>query len=351
MSYEIPIVGPHQIPGFNGIGVINLEDYYTVEIPVMEGYQFEYISSLDLSVVDEYDPIWLNDAIREVGNTEERIEDFEVRFEVSGFKTKYTPPQTTTDGRPIDGRGRVIAAKRRGEKYIPILVYSQIDKSETCRLSNALIRNLEHDPSTKATRKDVVAAGVGLIKLGELKCEEADVRHWLMNRLHIQNYFNAGNITIIVNDIIKLGNAGASVVRVQDRKAHEHWIQKNLGIKVDNKKTWLFSVDNPTYTYRALCEAVLDSIINDKDPAQIILYTNLSVPQDARDRLKKFVADLEKLINAAYKMVAKDIFAGNNQMISAFKCNKKPYVILGARAQFIGEHDLDAKTLVPIENY
>jgi len=351
MSYEIAIVGPHQITGFNGTGVINLEDYYTVEIPKMEGYQFEYISSLDLSVVDEYDEIWLNDAIREVGNTEDRIEDFMVRFEVAGFKTKYTPPQTTTDGRPIDGRGRVIAAKRRGEKYIPILVYSQIDKSETCRLSNALIRNMEHDPSTKATRKDVVAAGVGLIKLGELQCEEADVRHWLMLRLHIDKYFNSANITKIVTDIIKLGNAGASVVRVQERKAHEHWIEKNLGIKVDNKKTWLFSVDNPTYTYRALCEAVLDSITNDKDPAQIILYTNLSVPQDARDHLKKFVNDLDKLINSTYKMVAKDIFADNNQMISAFKCNKKPYVILGARAQFIGEHDLDAKSLISIENY
>ena len=351
MSYEIPIVGPHQIPGFNGTGLIDLVDYYNVEIPEMEGYQFEYISALDLSTVDEYDTIWLNDAIREVGNTEERIEDFVVRFEVAGFKTKHTPPQITTDMKPIDGSGRVIAAKRRGEKCIPILVYSQIDKSETCRLSNALIRSLEHDPSTKATRKDVVAAGVGLINLGELRCDEADIRHWLMNRLHIQNYFNAGNITIIVNDIIKLGTAGASVVRVQDRKAHEYWVEKNLGIKVDNKKTWLFSVDNPTYTYRALCEAVLDSVLNDKDPAQIILYTNLTIPEDARQRLKKFVTDLEKFVNASYKMVAKDVFAGNNQMISAFKCNKKPYVILGARAQFIGEHDIDSNSLVPIENY
>ena len=57
MSYEIAIVGPHQITGFNGTGVINLEDYYAVEIPKMEGYQFEYISSLDLSVVDECDDI------------------------------------------------------------------------------------------------------------------------------------------------------------------------------------------------------------------------------------------------------------------------------------------------------
>jgi hypothetical protein len=351
MSYEIPIVGPHQIPGFNGTGVINLEDYYTVEIPEMEGYQFEYISSLDLSTVDEYEEIWLNDHIRDEGNTEERIENFVVTFEVGGFKTKHTPPQIITDGKPIDGRGRVIAAKRRGEKYIPVLVYSRIDKSELCRLANALIRNLEHDPASKATRKDVIATCLGAINSGELECEETDVRSFLMNRVRVHRYFNAGNITIIVNEVIKLGKAGASVVRVQDRKAHEHWIDKNLGIKVDNKKTWLFSVDQPTYTYRALCEAVLDSVINDKDPAQIILYTNLTIPQDARERLKKFVTDLDKFVNASYKMVAKDIFADNHQMISAFKCNNKPYVILGARAQFIGEHDLNAKSLVPIENY
>ena len=351
MSYEIPIVGPRQIPGFNGIGAINLEEFNSVDIPEMEGYQFEYISSLDLSIVDEYDTVWLNDAIREEGNTEERIEDFMNRFEVGGFKTKYTPPQMTTDNRPIDGRGRIIAAKRRGEKYIPILVYSQIDKTETCRLSNALIRNLEHDPAYRATRESCIVAGLRLIKLGELRCEETDVRSWLMHRLHIEKYFNAGNITKIVNAIIDRGSLGSAVVRVQDRKAHENWVEKNLSIKVDNKKTWLFSIDNPTYAYRCFCEAILDSIINDKDPAQIILYTNLHIPEKARERMKQFVDSLEKLVNASYKMVAKDIFSNNNQMISAFKCNKKPYVILGARAQFIGDHDIDSNSLVSIENY
>ena len=33
MTYEMPhIEGPHQIPGFNGVGEINLEDYITKKV-------------------------------------------------------------------------------------------------------------------------------------------------------------------------------------------------------------------------------------------------------------------------------------------------------------------------------
>ena len=353
MSYELPIVGPHQIPGFNGVGIIDLNDYLSNSVtpPEMEGYVFQYVTHLELSTVDEDDADWLNDLIRSEGTTKERIDEFENKFEVNGFKTCYVPPIIDTDGKPVDGRGRVMGAKKRGERYIPIFVYSRVDKTETCRVANGLISNLKHDPATKATREDCAVAALGLIKLGELKNEEADIRYFLMQRVHVEDYFNARNITLIVNDVIKRAAAGDAVVRVEGREAQLRWLNKKAGIKIDNKKTWLFSVEQDTYAMRAFCQAVLDSVINDKNPAEIILYTNSHLHSDARDNMKKFVEDLDFYISAAYKMVAKDIFAGNNQMISAFKCSTTPYVILGARPQLIGCHDLESNKLIPIDQY
>ena len=353
MSYEIPIVGPQQIPGFNGVGTIDLNDYLSKGVipPELEGYVFQYVTNLDLSTVDEDDPDWANDLIRSEGTIKERIEEFENKFEVAGFKTSHVPPIIDTDNKPVDGRGRVMGAKKRGERYIPIFVYSRVDKTETCRVANGLISNLEHDPATKATREDCAVAALGLIKLGELKNEEADIRFFLMQRIHINRYFNSRNITVIVNDVIKRAAAGDAVVRVEERGPHVRWCEKKAGIKIDNKKTWLFSVEQDTYAMRAFCQAVLDSVINDKNPAEIVLYTNSHLHSAARENMKKFEADLEFYISAAYKMVAKDIFAGNNQMLSAFKCNVKPYVILGARPQLIGSHDLESNNLVPLDQY
>lgn len=353
MTYELPIVGPQQIPGFNGVGTIDLSDYLSNKVvpPVMEGYKFEYVSNLDLLTVDEDDPLWSNDLIRSEGTIKERIDEFENKFEVAGFKTCYVPPMIDTTDVPIDGRGRVMGAKKRGERYIPVFVYSRIDKTETCRVANGLITNLEHDPATKATREDCVVGALGLIKAGELKNDEADIRSFLMNRVHIQKYFNARNITLIVDAIIKRADAGDAVVRVESREAHVRWVEKKAGIKIDNKKTWLFSVEQDTYAMRAFCQAILDSIVNDKDPAQIVLYTNSHLHSVARENMRDFVKDLDFYISAAYKMVAKDIFAGNKQMISAFKCTKKPYIILGARPQLIGCHDLNSTDLIPIDQY
>ena len=111
------IFGPTILPGFNGVGEINLEEFVNkLEIPELEGYEFSHLGSLDLQVdVDESDEKWLNDAIREEGNTDDRIEQLENNYEIKGYLTLHEPGMgTETD--PIDGRGRAIAGKRRGEK-------------------------------------------------------------------------------------------------------------------------------------------------------------------------------------------------------------------------------------------
>ena len=112
MTYEIPYIeGPHRIPGFRGNGPseINLEDYIEKKVlpPAIRGGRFSHIGILDLDTVDEDDPMWENDGIREEGNTEERLDAFENTYEVEGFKTDVPPPLVGTNGIPRDGRGRV----------------------------------------------------------------------------------------------------------------------------------------------------------------------------------------------------------------------------------------------------
>ena len=120
------IVGPHKLPGFNGVGEINLEEFVGRVIEIPEGYEFESLGSLDLDTeVDELDDIWSNDGVREEGNTEERIQALENNFFIKNYLTKYTPGMGSKDStgkeNPVEGRGRALAGKRNGEKKIYML--------------------------------------------------------------------------------------------------------------------------------------------------------------------------------------------------------------------------------------
>ena len=172
MTYEqLPIEGASQIPGFNGVGIIDLEDYNKKELapPKIKGGVFSHVGVLDLNEVDENDSKWFNVGIREEGNTEERIQTFENKYEVEGFKTTYVPPLMGTDEDPRDGRGRIIAAKRRGERFIPAYYYVITDDSEKSKVTDGLTENLRHDPSFGATMENVIMGCIFLIAKNELE--------------------------------------------------------------------------------------------------------------------------------------------------------------------------------------
>jgi len=344
------VFGPTILPGFNGVGEINLEEFVgKLNIPELEGYEFSHLGSLDLQVdVDESDEKWLNDAIREEGNTDDRIEQLENNYEIKGYLTSYEPGMgTETD--PIDGRGRAIAGKRNGEKKIPWLYYKKVSKGEKNRISNGVLQNLKHDPATKGTRADVIKAGVYLIKLGELENNAGSIVYWLKNSLKINTAFNERNMTLIANGIKKQADAGEDVVRVQKRKLWEEWVLKNLNKKIDDKKVFLFSVDNDAYICRCLCQAILESAVHGRSPAEIILYTNKTLPTDAREKLNKFVNELEKYVYSAYTLVERDQDCEYKKKFQTLK----PYTILGALPQFIVDHkdEYHGRVLVKLEDY
>ena len=356
MTYEnTRIEGPHQIPGFNGVGEINLVDYITKKVlpPQIRSGKFSHIGVLDLDVVDEDDLIWENVGIREEGNTEDRIETFVNTYEVEGFRTNVVPPLMGLDGSPRDGRGRIIAAKRRGERFIPVFYYVIEDDSEKSRVTDGLENNLRHPVSFAATMESVITGSLYLIKCGELALNEVSIRDYLHDELNIQQRFASHNITKIVNSILKRGVAGGDpLVVVKDRKKWEAYCEK-AGKKIDNKTVFLLSADSDTYAFRAWCQHILPAIVKNDSPIEIILFTNNHIPAEARKNIKKFETNLEYFLNASYLMVEKDYAPDWQFGELKLPVKSVPYKILGCIPQVIGKHESYARgyRFVPIANY
>ena len=345
------IVGPIKLPGFNGVGEINLEDFIGMEIEIPKGYEFESLGSLDLlKEVDELDDIWSNDGVREEGNTEERIQALENNFSIKNYLTKYTPGMGSQDStgkqNPVEGRGRALAGKRNGEKKIPWINLKKIVDGDRPRISGGVLENLKHDPATKGTREDVITAGLALINCGELEPNEVDINDWLKNELDIHKYFTQNNVTLIVDGIVKRHAEGENTVRIKERKPWMEILNKEFHIPVDNKKTFLFSMDADTYTCRCFCEAVLE--YGTKNPVDIILYTKRRLPSEARKKKDSFLKDLGSYTRLIYKAVG-------NRRDTEFKNvdPSKHYTIKGCIPQFIEDHkdEWNSKELVDISDY
>tara|TARA_Y100001973_G_C5146358_1_gene305612 strand:- start:54 stop:1103 length:1050 start_codon:yes stop_codon:yes gene_type:complete len=340
------IVGPNKLPGFNGVGEINLENFIGMEIEIPQGYEFESLGSLDLDTeVDELDDMWSNDGVRDEGNTEDRIQALQNGFLVKGYLTKDTPGMGSKEG-PVEGRGRALGSKRNGEKKLPWINLRKIEDGETARVSGGVEENLKHDPATKGTREDVITAGLYLIGKGELEPNEVDIRDWLKNRIHIHKYFIQANVTIIVDGIVKRHAEGDNAVRIKERKPWIEVLNKEFHIPVDNKTIFLFSMDSPTYSCRCFCEAVLE--YGTKTPVDIILYTKRRLPSEARKKLETFVKDIEKYTRLTYKAV------GNKRGVKFEDVDpSKHYKIKGCIPQFIEDHkdEWNSKELVDIDSY
>jgi hypothetical protein len=354
MNKQIPIEGPHRIPGFNGVGEINLEDYNTEGIlpPKILSGKFSHIGTLDLNTVDENHPNWENLAIREQGNTNDRIGIFENAFEVEGFKTNVPPILLGTNQKPIDGRGRAIAAKRRGEKQIPAFYYVIGDDSEKNRVTDGLMNNLRHPSAFQATMESIVVGGLFLIKCGELNFDESSIRDYLHNDLEVQNKFSKGNITKIVNAILARGKEGGDpLVYTKDREKWITWCN-DAGMPINDDNGILCCVDGHNYPFRHWGEHIIPRVTSNK-PAKLILYTKRHVPAEARRNMKKYVVALQYLLESSYMMVERDYASDWPMGELKLPVKTVPYEIYGCIPQIVGKHDSyrNSKRFVDIENY
>ena len=354
MTYEhAPILGLQKITVFGR--EIDLAVYRNKETapPEIKSGVFSHIGSFDLDTVDPDDDMWYQDGIREEGTfTKEREDAFDNSYDVNGWLTKYIPPMFTLEGIVKDGRGRVLSAWEKYKagltgRYIPAYFYIETDSSKKAAIVDGLDNNLRHDPAFKATMESVISGCLVLLKEKELKLNEVSIRNFLFTDLKIEKRFSAGNITKIVNAVLKRGVAGGDpLVRVEVRKKHEAFCEK-AGLAIDNKKIFLLSCDNETYAYRAWCQHILPAIVKNNNPVKIIIFTNSHVPTEARKRVKAFKNFVEYFLDASFLMVAKDLG------LPSIPVKSKPFELLGCIPQVIGKHDAYRKSyrLVDSDKY
>jgi len=341
--------GTHRVhAAFNNNGTIDLDDFERVPKSQFKDCEFSHYEFLDLESLDTESEDFLNVGIREGSDFEVRCDSFRVSFRNDGYIITEEPPCIDTDGDIIEGRTRLTAAKRNGEKWMPVAVYSRADKSVRNTTTNGLRANMKSRPQYAATFADFVAAGVHLINSGELDNTVKDVDAWLLKDVGIKKSFDNsinGAITKIRNAIMRRATQDESLILQMDAAACHKWIKKNLGLE-KSEYVLVNMADNETYAERAW-RHVRDIIKGDREPAQIIYYTTSTSPTEARASLKKSMKYLEDLYLDSWEVV-------NSQLPEAIQISAtsyRPYKFMGAIPQIVQDHSIGSAHLVKVGKY
>ena len=347
---------PHQRKrqGFGMTLDLDNETLNSLPKPKQKHGTFIRFAFLDLNKVDEDDESYWNLAVRDEQNAPARIEAMQVSY--VNYQWLYTqfPPCVGTDGKPRDGRTRILAAKRAGERWIIIAIFSyeETEKPTTDYISDSLSAQ-QRPASTGVVMGDIVAAGIACIDSGECVPERSSVETLVYNEFEVEKFFSnqGGTITKIVNQILGSleddGTSGGTTVR-RSREEWEEWLTK-AGYA---KGTYIFlSVDNPTYAMRAWCQHLLPFFSKKKEVANIILYTNQKTGERARHLLGLFVADLNYFYTSSFSMINSVQDIVNIQPVLDDDGNPKAYKILGAIPQIVDKHNVNSYKLVDIDKY
>ena len=290
---------------------------------------------------------------------DDRIDGLEVSFNQRGFVITEWPPSRDTNGHWLEGRGRTVAAINNEERWMPIAVYSREDTSLKNTLTNGIIGNLEELPNSPATYDDIVFAGVHCINNKELEMTVADVEKWLLQDLELAKYFKADQITKMRNRIIEVGGRDESLILRRSTKEWHSWIKRNL--ELDKKNYVLVNASEKsynTYIQRVWCESILPAIIAGTEPVDIIFYTSVYRPDEARKGLQLSIEKLEQLYSMSFSLVESQLAtAGINleQLLTAtgtsLESTARPFNILGACPQIADSHNLEGGSLLKVSKY
>lgn len=338
-----------QRKGFGKILDLRDETLNNLPKPKQKHGTFLKFSFLDLNNVKEDDQDYWNVAVRDEQNTPVRIEAMQQSYITYGWLYSEFPPCVGTDGRPRDGRTRILAAKRSGERWMIVAIFSYEETSSpvTDYISDSIACQ-QRPASTGVTMNDLVAAGLRCIDAGECEPEKSAVENLVYNELEAEKFFSniSGNITKIINQILNSlddeGGVGGTTVR-RHRDEWVEWLEKSgypQGTYI------LLSVDNPTYAMRAWCQHLLPFFSKKKGKASIILYTNAKTGERARHLIGLFAKDLNYFYASSFAMV--------NRAQSAVEvkvADPAPFVIEGAIPQIMDEHDVNSRKLIKIDEY
>ena len=338
-----------QREGFGKILDLRDETLNNLPKPKQKHGTFLKFSFLDLNNVKADDQDYWNVAVRDEQNTPVRIEAMQQSYVTYGWLYSEFPPCVGTDGRPRDGRTRILAAKRSGERWMIVAIFSYDETSSpvTDYISDSIACQ-QRPASTGVTMNDLVAAGLACIDAGECEPEKSAVENLVYNELEAEKFFSniSGNITKIINQILNALNDEGGVGGTTVRRHRDEWVEWLEKAGYPQGTYILLSVDNPTYAMRAWCQHLLPFFSKKKGKASIILYTNAKTGERARHLIGLFVEDLNYFYSSSFAMV--------NRAQSAVEikvADPAPFIIEGAIPQIMDEHDINSRKLIKIDEY
>ena len=338
-----------QREGFGKILDLRDETLNNLPKPKQKHGTFLKFSFLDLNSVKEDDQDYWNVAVRDEQNTPVRIEAMQQSYVTYGWLYSEFPPCVGTDGRPRDGRTRILAAKRSGERWMIVAIFSYEETSSpvTDYISDSIACQ-QRPASTGVTMNDLVAAGLACIDAGECEPEKSAVENLVYNELDAEKFFSniSGNITKIINQILNSLDDEGGVGGTTVRRSRDEWIEWLEKAGYPEGTYILLSVDNPTYAMRAWCQHLLPFFSKKKGKASIILYTNAKTGERARHLIGLFVKDLNYFYSSSFAMVNRA-----QNAVEVKVADPAPFVIEGAIPQIMDEHDINSRKLIEIDEY
>jgi hypothetical protein len=318
-------------PGFNGIGTLNLESFNVLHPKVLPNGTFIKYVWIDLDAIDLNDIAIIdnNIGIRPLtGNDEQRIMELRNSFKANGWMTTEFPPIVDSNGKFWDGRGRAIAAKANGERWLPGALYSFSSVTFRNQITCGLLAN-DGLPSNPTNFGGFLCAGVALIAAGELDRDEAEIKNWLYNEAKVEQFIDnsiCGGVTKLINAILRDSETGGNIIL---NKGRNFWQQfsKEAGCS----DPVLLSVDSDTYPLRAY-----GKILQDPDTIpEIVLYTGKAMYEDDFvDAIRKTVDALEDYWKCTFDLVNSSI-----EGVQIKAPQNKPWKIAGVAPQIVGKHD------------
>jgi len=356
------IVGNHTAPAFNGQqGTLDLNDFTRFGLqPInFKGCTFSHFEFIDLNTIDLDTENFANLGIREDFDWDGRIDELEVSYKTHGFVMTEWPPSKDTVGEWLEGRGRIVSAINNGERWMPVAVYSREDTSIKNTVTNGIYGNLQGLSRRPATHDDIVNGGVHLVNKGELNTTVTAVDTWLIQDLELRSTFKESQITKMCKKIIEVSTRDESLILRKLTKEWHAWIKRNLEL---SKKDYVLvnaSITScDTYIQRVWCESILPAIIKGTDPVDIIFYTSLYRPHEAREALTKSITKLNQLYDMSYELVKSQLNSAGVNLDGLLKATgkslgdaKKPFNIIGACPQIVNSHDYESGELVRVDKY
>jgi hypothetical protein len=353
---------------------VNIKDYYTnfpndseYVINKQKKATFVKYGWLDISSYTLDDPRLNNLAVRSNQNLGDRHEQIAHSYDVEGWDVGQFPPIVGTDENPRDGRNRIRAALKRGEKAIPCAIYSYEDNTSVrSNTTNGLVAN-KHKSQMGSEFYDFVNAGVEIIQNGEMSNTTLEIEKWLYDEADVTFFFNntGGTITKIVNTISERAERlkDGHLVILREREdwldwlnnsinKHSAYYRNNFSVETIDDIDVLIesggSRDEQAWMRHILPNAAKGKVTN------IVLYTKEIFPEVASQKHKNFVDSLDRYYRQTFEMVNNE-FDGitiNVPLISGLWniVGIAPQILNDSHTKMLGNYTLADISAFPIQD-